>query len=71
MSAVSATPYDDAFAWDVIAQVAALLAPVADGMGGAVMAAFEVVEDALAERHTGRGPIAPIAAGQRGGTDAA
>ncbi len=40
----------DTFAWDVIAQVSALLAPVAEAMGGAVMAAFEVAEDALAER---------------------
>lgn len=41
---------DDAFAWDVIAQVSALLAPEADRLGGGVRAAFEVVEDALAER---------------------
>lgn len=41
---------DDAFAWDVIAQISALLAPIADVMGGAVLAAFEVAEDALADR---------------------
>lgn len=43
-------PAEDAFAWDVIAQISALLAPIADTLGGAVLAAFEVAEDALAER---------------------
>lgn len=46
---------DDSFAWDALAQVSALLAPVAEVMGGAVMAAFEVVEDALAERAPSEG----------------
>lgn len=46
---------DDSFAWDVIAQVSALLAPVAEAMGDAAMAAFELVEDALAQRASQEG----------------
>lgn len=50
MTIAPTTPSDEAFAWDVIAQVSTLLAPIADVMGGAVMAAYELVEDALADK---------------------
>ncbi|QGY01517.1 hypothetical protein MMSR116_06060 [Methylobacterium mesophilicum SR1.6/6] len=40
----------DPFAWDVIAQVSELLAPHVEDAAEGVRAAFELVEDALADR---------------------
>lgn len=46
----------DPFAWNVIAQVSELLAAHADEAAEGVRAAFELVEDALAERGHGMKP---------------
>lgn len=59
MSAAASALPDDAFAWDVITQISALLAPIADTLGGAVLAAFEVAEDALAEHRQDREAACP------------